>query len=118
MRNRVKNSCSPPVPPEIPSYWRSAKRFREGRLKVPVGALATVVRGATVRIRCAALGEPQPNIMWHATNPRTLNNARVLSDGTLEIYSINFQDEGNYTCVARNLYGSTNRTTSIQVLGE
>ena len=106
-----------PVPPEIPVYWRSAQRFHEGRLKVPVGALATVVRGATVRIRCAALGEPKPNITWQATRPHTLSNARVMIDGTLEIRRINFDDEGNYTCVARNAFGSTTRTTSVQVLG-
>lgn len=82
------------------------------------GASATIVKGATLNIRCAALGTPKPTIKWIVATSGRQSRYTVLHDGTLEVPNAELMDEGNYTCIANNSYGTLNRTTTVSILGK
>lgn len=42
----------------------------------------------------------------------------IRRDGSLHIERVTVQDEGQYTCVADNVAGASNRTTNIHVYGK
>lgn len=42
----------------------------------------------------------------------------VRSDGSLHIERVRLQDEGKYTCVASNVAGTINKTTTVDVHGK
>lgn len=42
----------------------------------------------------------------------------VRSDGSLHIERVRLQDGGEYTCVASNVAGITNKTTTVDVHGK
>lgn len=42
----------------------------------------------------------------------------IRRDGSLHIERVSVQDEGRYTCVAENVAGASNRTTTIYVYGK
>lgn len=42
----------------------------------------------------------------------------IRRDGSLHIERVSVQDEGQYTCVAENVAGASNRTTNIHVYGK
>lgn len=42
----------------------------------------------------------------------------VRRDGSLHIERVNQQDGGQYTCLAENVVGSSNRTTIVNVYGK
>lgn len=106
------------TPPEVPSYWQGIKsRFNDrARHLKAVGASATIVKGATLNIRCAAVGTPKPTIKWIVATSGRQNRYTVLHDGTLEVPNADLTDEGNYTCIANNSYGTLNRTTTVSIL--
>ena len=87
-------------------------------LRTTVGALATVVKGATLNIKCSAVGNPKPTIKWIVATTGRQTRHTVLNDGTLEIPNADLEDEGKYTCIANNSYGTLNRTTSVSILGK
>ncbi|KAK3738145.1 hypothetical protein QZH41_016645, partial [Actinostola sp. cb2023] len=103
------------VAPEIPGHWSAARKFTKPRIERIV-SMATVVRGSTVRLRCAVYGSPKPNVTWIVIGNERKGHWRILPDGTLEIRKVDFSDEANYTCIATNIYGKTFRSTNITVL--
>ena len=108
------------APPEIPTYWRGVKsRFgNQARdLRKSSGAVATVVKGANLNIKCAVVGNPKPTIKWTVATTGRQRRYTVLNDGTLEVPNADLEDEGNYTCIANNSYGILKRTTSVSILG-
>ena len=109
------------APPEIPSHWRGVKsRFNipEHTRRTSTGAVAAVVRGATLHIKCAVEGTPKPQITWEVSTSSQEQRHTVLDDGTLVVPSAELEDEGNYTCIANNSYGTLRRTTSVSILGK
>lgn len=79
--------------------------------------MATVVKGATLNIKCAVVGTPKPTIKWIVATTGRQRRYTVLNDGTLQVPNADLEDEGNYTCIANNSYGILNRTTSVSILG-
>lgn len=80
--------------------------------------MAAVVRGATLLLKCAAEGTPVPKITWEVATSSEEQRHSVLDDGTLVVPSAELEDEGNYTCIANNSYGTLRRTTSVSILGK
>ena len=80
--------------------------------------MATIVKGATLNIKCAAVGSPKPTIKWIVGATGRQKRYTVLNDGTLEVPNVDLEDEGNYTCIANNSYGTLKRTTSVSILGK
>lgn len=68
----------------------------------------TVRRGSAATFYCFADGSPKPSLSWllkgqvHLKPEQSLGRIQVLEDGTLEIANVRIQDDGLYSCVARN----------------
>ncbi|XP_059837138.1 leucine-rich repeat and immunoglobulin-like domain-containing nogo receptor-interacting protein 3 [Hypanus sabinus] len=81
----------------------------------------------TVGLRCAADGQPPPDIVW--INPRKqvlfpgpgpisgpgAGRSRLLPDGTLQIIGVRPKDAGTYRCVARNAGGNDTASAVLVV---
>lgn len=63
------------------------------------------------------MGNPKPTIKWIVATKSRQRRYTVLNDGTLKILDADVEDEGQYTCIANNSYGTLNRTTSVSILG-
>ena len=68
--------------------------------------------------QCDAEGNPEPKVTWLKKNSSLLLDKRVvLSRGGLKITDVTSQDEGIYTCVARNILGGTLASANLTVQG-
>ncbi|NP_001360633.1 Ig-like domain-containing protein [Caenorhabditis elegans] len=95
-----------------------------------VGRVPTIIESPhTVRVnierqvtlQCLAVGIPPPEIEWQKGNVllATLNNPRYtqLADGNLLITDAQIEDQGQFTCIARNTYGQQSQSTTLMVTG-
>ncbi|XP_071837121.1 peroxidasin homolog isoform X3 [Apostichopus japonicus] len=79
-------------------------------ITVPPSDVSTP-EGSNVYFRCAAIGEPKPEIIWFnngidITEKMTSDNRiHILRDGTLMITNAGSEDVGEYECMARNSAG-------------
>uniref|UniRef100_A0A8C4WY24 receptor protein-tyrosine kinase n=3 Tax=Eptatretus burgeri TaxID=7764 RepID=A0A8C4WY24_EPTBU len=84
--------------------------------------LHAVPAGNTVRFRCAATGYPLPTIRWLKNGHKFHHEHRI--EGTklrnqhwsLVMEGVVLSDEGNYTCVVENQYGSIRHTYQLDVV--
>ncbi|PFX26969.1 basement membrane-specific heparan sulfate proteoglycan core protein-like isoform X2 [Stylophora pistillata] len=93
-------------------------------IKLPAGFLPIVMirpmkrtktEGDDVRFYCFAKGKQQPRISWSRENGKTLPSRAVVSGKIMSISRIRKEDEGEYACTARNIYGSETGTTQLRV---
>jgi hypothetical protein len=66
-----------------------------------------VRRGSVATFYCFADGSPKPALSWlkgdtYLTPGQNFGKIQVLEDGTLEIGNVQIQDDGVYTCIAKN----------------
>ena len=73
--------------------------------------------GDDVRFYCFAKAKQQPRISWSRGNGKTLPSRAVVSGKILLISKIRKEDEGDYSCTARNIYGSETGSTQLRVQG-
>ncbi|XP_073903349.1 hemicentin-1 isoform X3 [Castor canadensis] len=81
-------------------------------------ALANVIEGQQLTLPCNLLaGNPIPERRWIKNSAMLVQNPylTVRSDGSLHIERVGLQDGGEYTCVASNVAGTINKTTSVVV---
>ena len=68
--------------------------------------------------QCEVKGNPEPKITWLKQNSSIPADKRVVSSrGGLAINDVTPQDEGMYTCVARNILGRTSSSATLSVQG-
>ncbi|XP_069890339.1 hemicentin-1 [Dipodomys merriami] len=81
-------------------------------------SVANVIEGQQLTLPCTLLaGNPIPEHRWIKNSATLVQNPyiTVRSDGSLHIERVRLQDGGEYTCVARNVAGVSNKTTSVVV---
>ncbi|ELV11507.1 Hemicentin-1 [Tupaia chinensis] len=81
-------------------------------------SVANVVEGQQLTLPCTLLaGNPIPERRWIKNAAMLVQNPylTVRSDGSLHIERVRLQDGGQYTCVASNVAGTSNKTTSVVV---
>uniref|UniRef100_A0A8D2B9D0 Hemicentin-1 n=1 Tax=Sciurus vulgaris TaxID=55149 RepID=A0A8D2B9D0_SCIVU len=81
-------------------------------------SVANVIEGQQLTLPCTLLaGNPIPERRWIKNSAMLVQNPyiTVRSDGSLHIERVRLQDEGEYTCVASNVAGANNKTTSVVV---
>uniref|UniRef100_A0A3Q2Q1M6 ADAMTS-like protein 1 n=1 Tax=Fundulus heteroclitus TaxID=8078 RepID=A0A3Q2Q1M6_FUNHE len=72
---------------------------------------------ASLELRCHPVGDPQSVLMWTKNgNPLHLDGRISLSaSGSLRIQSPGKEDEGLYTCTAKNRHGSTSLSSWLRI---
>ncbi|KAL9952578.1 hypothetical protein ACROYT_G039848 [Oculina patagonica] len=73
----------------------------------------------TASLQCEAEGNPEPKVTWLKQNSSLVADKRVVpSRGGLMITEVTSQDEGMYTCVAKNILGeiTSSALLSVQVM--
>lgn len=81
-------------------------------------SMASVIEGQPLTLPCTLLaGNPIPERRWMKNSAMLVQNPyiTVRSDGNLHIERVRLQDGGEYTCVASNVAGTNNKTTSVAV---
>ena len=73
----------------------------------------TVKENLTAVFQCSVSGSPKPSVTWLGANSAPLGS----HDGRLEVHHVSLDDAGQYTCVARNLMGTANKTAMMIVEG-
>lgn len=71
---------------------------------------------SNVTIPCLGVGSPVPAVKWSFSSKQA-DRINQLPNGALSITSIRREDEGSYTCVLENRFGSVNATAIISVDG-
>ena len=66
------------------------------------------IRFFPVNFDCLVLGDPKPNLQWLKDGIVIKNSTKfnILKNGTLQILAPQRSDEGSYTCIGRNHFGS------------
>ncbi|XP_077934173.1 hemicentin-1 [Halichoerus grypus] len=81
-------------------------------------SVTSVIEGQQLTLPCALLaGNPIPERRWLKNSAMLVQNPyiTVRSDGSLHIERVRLQDGGKYTCVASNVAGTINKTTTLDV---
>ncbi|NP_001079994.1 leucine rich repeat neuronal 1 L homeolog precursor [Xenopus laevis] len=79
--------------------------------------------GMTISLDCRATAEPEPEIYWvtplgHKVTLETLSDKYHLSgEGSLQIFNVQVEDSGRYTCVAQNSEGADTKVATLRVNG-
>nr|CAD7198875.1 unnamed protein product [Timema douglasi] len=73
--------------------------------------------GGTIRLYCAAIGQPQPEINWTRDDlPVTEDNRiQITPDNTLTITDIRREDSGIYKCTASSFVGRITAVAQVRV---
>ena len=83
-----------------------------------------VSEGEPMKLKCAVVGKPDPNISWFKDQQQVEESDRiklkVTSDNTciLHILKSDMDDEGTYTCSATNSAGKDTTSAKVTVNGE
>ena len=72
-----------------------------------------VKSGSRLYLRCAVAANPEPKWTWMKDGKVIQSNGNVFEKKT-----VNANDSGSYTCVAKNRKGQTSDTQSIVVFGK
>ena len=103
----------------LPSKKKLTAIDGENHVALKVGDDVTAIAGTEVTIQCLASGVPDPKVTWYY-NGQVCPEKHLSSYG----YGISFHNKailssagGNYTCVARNAFGSVSVTSSLHVIG-
>uniref|UniRef100_H3DHE5 receptor protein-tyrosine kinase n=1 Tax=Tetraodon nigroviridis TaxID=99883 RepID=H3DHE5_TETNG len=75
---------------------------------------------STLKLECYARGVPRPEITWYKNGVLLKQSPGITlsEDGVLIIDRVKKDDEGLYSCVAKNVEGSANTSASITVHGD
>ncbi|KFP01647.1 Hemicentin-1, partial [Calypte anna] len=81
-------------------------------------ATANVIEGQQLTLPCVLLaGNPLPDQRWIKNSVVLVPNPyiNIRGDGSLHLERVRLQDGGNYTCMASNVAGTSNKTTTVNV---
>ena len=74
----------------------------------------TVQENQGAVFQCSVNGNPKPTVTWLKASSTPLRS----QDGRLEVNDVKLEDTGEYTCSARNLLGTANKTALLIVEGK
>jgi hypothetical protein len=102
-----------------------AHRIDRGEERSPYfpEALPTLVvqsEGDDCVLRCRVAGTPKPHITWYKNNNQihTANNHFQFHHHTLQIQNVQFDDRGQYVCLACNDAGCIEHIYYLKIVGE
>ena len=110
---------SPPSPNPRQKIWQPLRPT----IKLPVSNIftQTLPPGSNVTLTCMARGKPPPSIVWtkqSSTPEHSLTQTDTIfqSENQLFFSSIRTEDEGVYSCIASNSFGTVSETSLLTVL--
>ncbi|GMT07897.1 hypothetical protein PENTCL1PPCAC_30071, partial [Pristionchus entomophagus] len=94
------------------------------RFKSSVKLDHTVYLGDRVRLRCAAIGQPKPNVFWyrnreHLTEQKMKEFSRIDEDHHhmyINIKRVEAQDQGDWSCLVANRHGNITRNFKLDII--
>ena len=70
-------------------------------------------------IYCTVKGNPTPSVEWRFKSRKLYLGAKYLiKEGELVVRNLNYSDAGQYTCVARNILGTSEASGNLKVRGK
>ena len=86
----------------------------------PVGSQITELAYVKITLTCPTDGSPSPKITWKKDGVDLVPGERYVVDdkGSLTITSAVTGDSGIFTCVAKNIAGSEEESSSVDILGK
>ena len=70
-------------------------------------------------IYCTVRGNPTPSVEWRFKSKKLYSGAKYLvKEGELVVRNLNYGDAGQYTCVARNILGTSEASGTLKVRGK
>ncbi|XP_069765856.1 leucine-rich repeat and fibronectin type III domain-containing protein 1-like [Narcine bancroftii] len=78
-----------------------------------------VVEGQGVTLKCKAIGDPDPSILWSSPEGKLLSNSSrtiIHDNGTLDILITTLKDNGMFTCIASNPAGESATNVTIGII--
>ncbi|XP_006868417.1 PREDICTED: sialic acid-binding Ig-like lectin 5 [Chrysochloris asiatica] len=75
----------------------------------------SILEGQSLRLMCVAESQPPAELIWFQGS-RALNASSFLNKVDLELHQVRIENEGEFTCRAKNRLGSQNVSLSLSVL--
>ncbi|XP_036403652.1 pro-neuregulin-2, membrane-bound isoform-like isoform X2 [Megalops cyprinoides] len=80
----------------------------------------SVTEGTKLTLRCEATGNPSPTYRWFKDGSELKKNKEIKiksskKNSRVQINRAKLEDSGNYTCVAENMLGKENATSTVSV---
>lgn len=87
-------------------------------VNIAVGNNVTSLLNTPIKIVCSATGSPKPRITW-MKNGKALDQSddrySIFENGTLLIAQASPEDQGKYTCIAKNKEGQDNASSTVEI---
>uniref|UniRef100_A0A674EQJ3 Neuregulin 2a n=1 Tax=Salmo trutta TaxID=8032 RepID=A0A674EQJ3_SALTR len=76
-----------------------------------------VDEGSRLTVKCEATGNPSPTYKWFkdGSELKKSREVKIKKNSRVQISRAKLEDSGNYTCVAENLLGNSNSTSTVHV---
>ena len=75
--------------------------------------------GSNSVIYCTVRGNPTPSVEWRFKSRKLYSGAKYLvKEGELVVRNLNYGDAGQYTCVSRNILGTSEASGNLKVRGK
>uniref|UniRef100_UPI00398EE437 leucine-rich repeat and fibronectin type III domain-containing protein 1-like n=1 Tax=Pristiophorus japonicus TaxID=55135 RepID=UPI00398EE437 len=78
-----------------------------------------VMEGQGVTLKCKAVGDPDPSILWSSPEGKLMSNTSrtmIYDNGTLDILITTLKDSGTFTCIASNAAGDSATNVTIGII--
>ncbi|KAJ8337445.1 hypothetical protein SKAU_G00364110 [Synaphobranchus kaupii] len=80
----------------------------------------SVVEGNKLLLKCEASGKPTPEYKWYRDGSEFKKSKAIKiksskKNSRIQINRVRLEDSGNYTCVAENMHGRDNSTSTVNV---
>ena len=83
-------------------------------LEANIGSTVLAIQGTTVRLVCYVIGMPVPTIEWKKQG----QTVRTPDANVLILEDVKLEDSGEYSCMASNVIGTDQKTTTLTVKGK
>ncbi|KAJ8683574.1 hypothetical protein QAD02_019366 [Eretmocerus hayati] len=95
--------------PEAAPTWKKPDEMAESEVRPA---------GNSLKLRCPANGNPQPNITWlkNGEEPRRTLGSVALNKWGIRIEDSVMEDSGNYTCIVCNYLGCIEHTFKVKIV--
>ena len=102
-----------------PDRPQTVESYDGQSVSASIGNNINTVTETTVTVYCPASGAPEPSTTWLKNGQAITEGERITiaRNGSLSISEVQASDSGEYSCIARNIFGENTMTSTIRVAG-